>query len=234
MKNEKLFHGVFSRHGGVGGGRYATLNVSYHVGDVPEHVAENRARLKMALGVDRLISARQVHSDAVLAVAERPEADFEADGYDAIITRVPGVALMIQQADCQAVLLFDPVKQAVGIAHVGWRGSVANIIAATVKAMTDNFATRPGEVKAAISPSLGPCCAEFVNHHEELPTTFASFQTRPNHFDFWAVSRTQLLAAGVKPANIETAEVCTVCHSDYFSYRRERVTGRFASVIGIN
>lgn len=233
LQSTRLFHGVFNRHGGTGEGRFGSLNVSYHVGDQPEQVATNRERLKQAFGVDRLVSARQVHAAEVFVLHERPSADFEADGFDAIITQVPGVALMIQQADCQAVLLFDPDKRVVGIAHAGWRGSVVNILAATVQAMTDNFASQAKDLKAAISPSLGPCCAEFVNHHQELPAAFASFQTRPNYFDFWAVSRSQLIAAGVKPANIEAAEICTVCDANYFSYRRERVTGRFASVIGL-
>lgn len=234
LQSKQLFHGVFTRHGGTGKGPFGSLNVSYHVGDQPEQVAANRERLKQALGIDRLVSARQVHAAQVFVVNERPPTDFEADGFDAIITRVPGVALMIQQADCQAVLLFDPVKQAVGIAHAGWRGSVANIIAATVEAMTDNFATQPKDLKAAISPSLGPCCAEFINHHQELPAHFTSFQARPNYFDFWAVSRAQLAAVGVKPQNIEAAQICTVCDANYFSYRRDRVTGRFASIIGLN
>jgi len=233
LKCPRLFHGVFSRHGGTSAGGFASLNVSYHVGDQPANVVANRELLKQTFAVDRLVSAHQVHAADVFVVDVKPDADFEAAGYDALISSVPGVALMIQQADCQAVFLFDPVQPAVGIVHSGWRGSVANVIATTIKAMTENFASRPADLKAAISSSLGPCCAEFVNHRTELPLDFAAFQVRPDYFDFWAVSRAQLLAAGLQSANIEVAEICTVCNPDYFSYRREGITGRFASIIGL-
>ena len=143
------------------------------------------------------------------------------------------MGMMIQQADCQAVMLYDPVKQAAGIAHVGWRGSVANIIAETVFAMSQTFSTESVDIIAAISPSLGPCCAEFVNYRSELPAALHGYQVRPNYFNFWAISRDQLCAAGVRPENIHIAEICTCCNHDFFSYRRDRDTGRFASVIGI-
>jgi copper oxidase (laccase) domain-containing protein len=86
---------------------------------------------------------------------------------------------------------------------------------------------------AAISPSLGPCCGEFVNYHQELPEAFHGYQIRPNYFDFWAISKDQLRDSGVRSEQIEIAEKCTVCEEDYFSYRRDGVTGRFASVIGL-
>ena len=143
------------------------------------------------------------------------------------------LGLMIQQADCQAVFLFDPATKAVGIIHVGWRGSVADIIAETVFVMSRAFAVEPVDISAAVSPSLGPCCAEFINYHTELPAALHAYQVRPNYFDFWAISRDQLCAAGVRPENIQVAGICTCCNRDYFSYRRHKITGRFASVAGI-
>ncbi|MDX1775540.1 MAG: peptidoglycan editing factor PgeF [Desulfobulbales bacterium] len=230
---DAVFHAVFNRTGGVSVSPWDSNNVSHGLGDDPENVRRNRARIKQALGIDHMASARQVHGSEVCHLVEKPAADFEADGYDALITNIAGVGLMIQQADCQAVMLFDPENMAVAIVHAGWRGTVAEIIARTVAAMGRAFATQPSALLAAISPSLGPCCAEFINYRSELPAALHSYQVRPNYFDFWAISRDQLRAAGVQPENIHIAGICTCCSDDYFSYRRDRHTGRFASVLGI-
>jgi len=228
-----LFHGVFNRLGGVSLVPLDSLNVSFGLGDRPEHVRVNRGRIKKQLGCDHLVSASQVHGSNVYIVNEKPAEDLEVNGFDALVTNIGGIGLMIQQADCQAVMLFDPGKKAVGIAHSGWRGSVADIISTTVSAMNHVYATDPADLIAAISPSLGPCCAEFMNYIHELPASFHGYQVRPNYFDFWAISHDQLCSAGVRSENISVAQICTRCNQDYFSYRRERVTGRFASVIGL-
>ena len=229
----KVSSATFSRHGGVSEAPYHSRNMGLHVGDDEARVLRNRALVKEELGLARLVSARQVHGDSILNVDWLPETDEEHAGHDALMTNIPELGLMIQQADCQAVLLCDPEHGAVANIHSGWRGSVANIIAKTVAAMTNAYGTRPAVLHAAISPSLGPCCGEFINYRTELPLAFHAYQTQPNHFDFWAISRDQLRDCGVRSERIEIAGCCTVCDGDYFSYRRDRVTGRFASVIGM-
>lgn len=228
-----LFHGTFNRSGGISPAPWDSLNVSFGLGDDPGNVRSNRAVIKKALGFSHFVSARQIHGSLVYHVKENPGRDLEIDGFDALVTNVADLGLMIQQADCQAVMLFDPEKKAVGIAHVGWRGSAAGIIAATVSAMRRAYATDAADLTAAISPSLGPCCAQFVNYQSELPPSLHGCQVRPDYFDFWAISHDQLCAAGVRPENVHTAQICTRCSRDYFSYRREKETGRFASVIGL-
>lgn len=233
MNSSRIAHGCFSRHGGVSEGAFQSLNVSFHVEDETDNVHKNRKRIKETLDLDLLVSAKQVHGDKVYVVSEKPIVDVEVEEYDGLITNISGIGLMVQQADCQAVLLFDPVRMAVGIIHVGWRGSVANIIQKTVDGMSAAFNTNPRDLLAGISPSLGFCCAEFVNYKKELPQSFHAYQVKPNYFDFWAISRDQLISVGVKPDNIEASGVCTFCNTDYFSYRRDKTTGRCASVIGL-
>mgnify|MGYP001423328177 CR=1 FL=1 len=224
---------TFLRHGGVSEFPYRSRNVGLHVGDDEAVVLRNRALLKEELGLARLVSARQVHGDSILNVDWLPEADEEHANYDALMTNIPEIGLMIQQADCQAIMLYDSEHGAVANIHSGWRGSVTNIIAKTVAAMAKAYGTRPAALHAAISPSLGPCCGEFVNFRTELPPAFHAYQTQPNYFDFWAISRDQLRDAGVRLEQIEIARRCTVCDENFFSYRRDKVTGRFASVIGM-
>jgi len=224
-------HGAFDRWGGVSRPPYDSLNLSFGVGDAEVNVRENRRRLMESLGAAVLASARQVHGDRVKVIDSPLERDTEFDGYDGLVTDQPGLALLVQQADCQAVLLHDPVQRVVAAVHVGWRGSIAGIIGKTVSVMGDRFGCKPQDLLAWVSPSLGPCCAEFVNHRQELPARFRRFETSPNHFDFWAISREQLLAAGLNQERIESAGICTCCESRFFSYRREKVTGRQGSAI---
>lgn len=228
-----IMHAVFTRRGGVSPPPWNSLNVSFGVADDEPNVRENRARLKVALGIPILVSCRQVHGERVALIDEEPGDDLEVEGFDALISDRRGIGLMVQHADCQAILLSDPVKKAVGIIHAGWRGSIANIIKKTVEAMTASFASDPAELRAAIGPSLGPCCAEFVHYQQELPVDFHRFQVRPNYFDFWEISRMQLRWAGIRPSHIVVAGECTVCSNDYFSYRRDKTTGRCGTIIGL-
>ncbi|MBU0482268.1 MAG: polyphenol oxidase family protein [Proteobacteria bacterium] len=232
LSESGLTHGVFSRHGGVSPSPFRSLNTSYGVGDSEANVAANRQRFKEALGVGTLVSAVQVHGGKVLDVTEEPEGDLEVAGYDALITRC-NIGLMIQQADCQAVLFFAPDRRVIGIAHAGWKGSVVGILGETVALMVENYGVDSARIKAAISPSLGACCAEFVNYRQELPGWMHGYQVAPNYFDFQAISRAQLVEAGLAKENISAAPICTRCSPDYFSYRRTKTTGRFASVIGL-
>lgn len=229
----EIFHGIFNRHGGESREPFHSLNVSFGVDDNRETVMSNRLRIKTHLAADTIVSGEQVHDRKIFIVEEKPARDLEIPGFDAFISNVTGVALMVQQADCQAVLLFDPARLVVANIHCGWRGSVTDIIGKTVATMHEHFQTDPADLLAAISPSLGPCCAEFVNFRTELPRHFHTFQVKPHYFDFPAISRMQLCESGLKPENIFCANTCTRCDRDWFSYRRDRKTGRFCSVIGL-
>ena len=225
--------GIFMRLGGVSPPPFDSLNISRSVGDDFQNVLQNRQRMKESLQLSHLIISEQIHKDKVASIEKPLPEDEELNGYDAMITNVPGVGIMIQQADCQAIMLFDPVRQVVANIHSGWKGSVANIISKTIDKMVADFAINPENLHATISPSLGPCCAEFVNYKTELPVHFTPYMVAPNYFDFWAISKAQLLQTGVKPENIALSKICTMCDHRFYSYRREGKTGRSASVIGL-
>lgn len=236
--NQTLFHGFFNRHNGVSRGPFHSLNVSFSVGDDEKQVRLNRTVVKERLGIDYLVSTRQIHENRIGLIDGEVSDDIELDGYDGLITDQPGVGLMVQQADCQAILLFDPLRPAVGALHCGWRGSVCNIISSGITKMVNCFGSEPSTMVAAISPSLGPCCSEFVNHQQELPRHFRSFQVKDNYFDFWRISIKQLIDCGLKKSAVSLNNTCTCCHSDFFSYRAAAktgvpITGRNCSVIGL-
>jgi polyphenol oxidase len=224
------------RNGGISSRPYHSFNLSYGVGDVARSVTENRQYLKNLLNIQILLSAKQVHGDAIFVTEKKFNRDIEAENYDALMTDIPGIGLMIQQADCQAVTLFDPTHKAIAAIHCGWKGSVTEILAKTVRKMNTEYHSFPSDLHATISPSLGPCCAEFTNHATELPSSFLAFQVKENYFDFWKISEMQLVDAGLQKANIKIAGQCTSCSQDYFSYRRacresDGTTGRCATVI---
>ncbi len=230
-------HGMFTRLGGVSLPPFDGLNLSFSVGDQAEKVRENRRILKQCLPMEHLVSATQVHGERV-AVAEEIRQDMEFFEYDAIVTSQPGVGLLIQQADCQAVLLHDPVQNVIAAVHNGWRGSTLNIAGRTVAVMQQQYGVNPVDLKAVISPSLGPCCAQFTNYRLELPESFHSCRVSSDYFDFWAITRRQLTEAGLRDENIEAAAICTMCSRDFFSYRRamqqgDGTTGRNGSVISL-
>jgi len=232
-------HAVFTRHGGCSREPYHSLNVSHGIGDRNKAVGQNRRRIARFLNAEVLAVAKQVHGINRLVLKKVPLSSekplyFAAGTGDALITDIPGVYLVIQTADCQPVMLVDPHKHVIANVHVGWRGNVQNILGLTVKDMHANFGCRPKDLQAAIGPSLGPCCAEFVNYRQEFPKSMWPYQDTQHRFDLWKLSSDQLLAAGVDETNLYVSRICTKCRTDlFFSYRAEPATGRFASVIGL-
>ena len=236
-------HGVFTRRGGVSEPPWEALNIGLGCGDDPAHVRENRGRMLTALGLDRAVFLSQVHGADIHIIKKgqvnpdqlwdpstgKTRAPVAADG---VITDESGLGLVIQVADCQAVILYDPVRQVTANVHSGWRGSVADILGHCVRKMIDGFGCRPHDILAGIAPSLGPCCAEFINYRQELPKAFWPYKSPDTpRFDFWKISRDQLEASGLRKKHIQTMDMCTVCRPDlFFSYRREKITGRFAAV----
>jgi purine-nucleoside/S-methyl-5'-thioadenosine phosphorylase / adenosine deaminase len=232
----ELVHGIFGRGGGISPPPFDSLNISHGIGDSAANVEANRRCISETLGMPRLIWVSQVHGTRVLLVHDdHPDTDtsgpWEAD---ALATRGVGKLLGIQTADCQAVMMYDPVQRVIVNVHAGWRGSIANILGRTLKRVTESFGCNPADFLVGVGPSLGPCCAEFINYRQEFPEIFWPDRNTKDHFDFWAISRDQLIGAGVLADNILVSGICTRCHTDqFFSFRAANVTGRFSAVIGL-
>lgn len=242
-----LCHGISTRLGGAGEAPFWSLNLGMRAGDEPDTVRLNRRRFCEALGVDaaRLVGAQQVHSDTIKRVTAA-DAGRGADSYetaipgtDALITNEPGVPLLLLFADCVPVIIYDPVRRAVGVSHAGWKGTVARIAQKTVLAMGEAYGTRPGDCLVGIGPSIGPCCYEVDDTViNPLQAGFSQWQTlaRPHGdrrlLDLWLTNRVQLEEAGVPADNIKAAAACTACNTAlFFSHRAERgKTGRLGAM----
>lgn len=227
-------HALFTREGGVSQGPFSTLNVGGNGGDDPWAVSRNLEKLQRITGGKRMVSVNQVHGTEVVEVTSREGAPKQRPDADALITNIPGVDLLIKVADCQPVLLYEPEKGVVANIHSGWRGSVNNIVGKTVRKMRMLFSCDPGKIIAGVGPSLGPCCAEFVNYRKEIPEPLWPYKVKTDHFDFWRMTKDQLAGEGVPQNQIFISGLCTRCRTDlFFSYRGEGVTGRSAAVIGL-
>jgi YfiH family protein len=235
----RIWHGIFTRHGGCSRKPFKSLNIGNGLGDQPDAVRKNRKRISQCVGENDIVYVDQNHGAEILVFRKdnetgTPIASPVLNVGDAMITNVPKKYLAIQVADCQSVFLYDPMRQVLANIHVGWRGTVKNIIGLTIERMATKFKTFPGNIQAGVGPSLGPCCAEYRNYREEIPERFWKYKDRHHRFDFWSVTADQLTAAGVLRKNICNSGMCTKCNTDlFFSYRSEGVTGRFAAVIGL-
>jgi len=224
-----LTHGVLLRNGGVSPPPYDSLNFVISNGDRVENVRANYQKVQNTFSLPKIVRGHQVHSANVQWADETsPTELLDTDG---LITKSRNVALFIKHADCQAALFVDPVTKIIANAHSGWRGSVQNIYAKVIEKFIES-GSNPKDILVCISPSLGPDRSEFVNYKTELPEEFYPFQFKPNYFNFWEISRYQLENLGIKPEHIEIASICTYENpQEFFSYRREKVSGRNGSFI---
>lgn len=154
-----LAHGIFTRHGGVSPAPWHSLNLSTATGDSRAHIDENYRRIYGAFGHSpaTAVISSQVHGKRV-AVVSGEHGGERLDSCDGLVTDKPGVVLLQRHADCVPVLVYDPKRPAIGVAHAGWRGTLAGMSVELVRAMVEAFGSRPADLIAAIGPSIGACC----------------------------------------------------------------------------
>jgi YfiH family protein len=226
-------HGFFTRAGGVSEGLYESLNGGVGSEDSPAHVAENRARMARHLGVppEHFLTCYQIHSPEVV-VAETPWAVAERPRADAIVTRVPHLAIGVSTADCGPVLMADPQARVIGAAHAGWRGALTGVIERTLSTM-EKFGAKRSRIVAAAGPMIRQPNYEVGQDLMDRfvavePNTVRFFKpaTRPGHamFDLPGYVVSRLRRAGVEA--IEDVGLCTYADpAQFYSYRRSTHRG---------
>lgn len=238
--NGDLTHAVFGRAGGVSPAPFDSLNMSISTGDSLENVRENRRRALAAAGVKAAAVATlwQVHGTEVVVVAAQPGDPLTQA--DALITNERSVTLFLRFADCVPILLFDPVRRVTGIAHAGWRGTVAGMAQNVVRAMVAKYGCIAADILAGIGPAVGP--ARYEVGAEVADAARAAFphesdilQVRAGktYLDLWTANAAALRSAGVR--SIEVAELCTAeNNNEFFSHRGDNgQSGRFGALIGM-
>lgn len=229
---------ITTRTGGLSAAPYASNNFGLHVGDNPAAVQRNRAALCESLGLQQAPQwLEQVHGVKVV-VAQGDGLVRTADGS---YSRTPGQACLVMTADCLPILLCDKAGTQVAALHCGWRSLAKGICARALK----QFSGAPGELMAYLGPAISQPkfevgvdvleaffkSARSPQHAEAIAQAFVSAQ-RPLHFyaDIYALARAELNALGI--VDIYGGDYCTYSQSEqFYSYRREGVTGRMASLI---
>jgi YfiH family protein len=231
-----------TREGGVSRAPFESLNLGDHVHDHLEHVAENRRRVTARLGGAAPVFLNQVHGTQVVALTADTPHGVTAD---ACVTTAAEVACTILVADCLPLLLTDVLGRVVAAAHAGWRGLAAGVIEHTVDAMKKECKeVQTHAIQAWLGPCIGPEAFEvgpevrdaFMAQHVQEEAYFQTHPTHPNKWlaDLAGLARWRLHALGVQTVsgNDSTKAWCTVAQNgQFFSYRRDGVTGRFGVCI---
>ncbi|MCI0381856.1 MAG: peptidoglycan editing factor PgeF [Chlamydiae bacterium] len=229
---KEIIHGCFLRHGGVSKPPFHSLNFGGGTGDETDAVKENRKIISQVFENIPLIAGHQQHGINIQIIPS-PAGELN-ENCDGLITRENRVGLSIKHADCQAAIFYDPIKRVIANIHCGWRGNVQNIYKKTIEELKEKFSCRPENILVCISPSLGPKASEFKNYERELPKSFLRFQIKPTYFDLWEISKMQLIEEKILEKHIEIAQVCTYnSPEDFFSYRKEKVTGRNVTIVAL-
>lgn len=223
-------HGFSTRLGGVSGGYYESLNLSFDRGDDPEAVRENFRRIGEAIGVqvEDIVMSKQTHTTNVRVVTEEDRGkgivrDRDYTDVDGLITNVRGICLVTSYADCVPLYFVDPVRKAIGLSHSGWRGTVGKIGKKTVELMTESFGSDPADILACVGPSICSDCYEVSQDViDKVKEVFdealweSLFYEKGNgkyQLDLWKTNEEVFQEAGILPEHIAVTNVCTRCNS---------------------
>ncbi|MEW6445507.1 MAG: peptidoglycan editing factor PgeF [Pseudomonadota bacterium] len=226
---------VTTRAGGVSRPPYDRLNLATHVGDDPAAVAANRRLLREALALPTdPLWLEQVHGVSVCEA----DAPVERRCADAAYTDRAGAVLAVLTADCLPVLFASRDGREIGVAHAGWRGLEAGVLEATL----DRFSASPAEIIVWLGPAIGPAAFEvgeevraaFLAHDARAREAFApSVRERRWLADLYRLARQRLAARGV--TTVHGGGLCTAADAArFYSYRRDGVTGRMATLIWVD
>ena len=215
--------------GGVSQPPYESLNLGLHVGDDAQRVLRNRMLVQEKIGAKKCVFMNQVHGDEVVII----ETGDETPTCDALITHQKGIALAVMVADCMPILLYDDATQVIGVAHAGREGTKLGVAQTCALKMREYFGASFSSLKVMMGPSIHGCCYEVGE--EAIVGLERVVELRDGRYflDLQRFNYEAFLAMGIREENIERSSTCTCCSNTLFSYRREKVTGRFAGVISL-
>ncbi|AGR77374.1 multi-copper polyphenol oxidoreductase laccase [Aliarcobacter butzleri 7h1h] len=206
-------------------------NLAYHVGDIKENVDKNRQKLALKYDYkdENLCYMNQIHSANVVVVDENSPKYI--DNCDALITKTKNLPLMVMVADCIPILMFDEVKGVIAAIHAGRNSTFLKISEITSKKMIEDFSCKTENIKVIMGPSIQKCCYEVNDELKNIvEKSFGKEFVIGNNIDLQGINKKLLENLGIK--NIEISSICTKCsNKPFFSYRKEKNTGRFAGVI---
>ena len=234
-KHSFIKHAFSTRVGGVSKNEFKSMNLSFSRGDIEESVIENYKIICSALNFDmnKLVRAQQVHGNFIKKITYNDVKNKEFkelvyDSSDGFITDIPGVVLTTSHADCMPIFMFDEHKKVVGLAHAGWRGTVAKIALKLAETFVNEYGSSKMDLFCAIGPGIGKCCFEVLKsvlsefENLEIDNFYIKSKSNPDkaYIDISEVNKKLLLNFGIDERNIFKSDVCSSCNKDLlFSHR---------------
>jgi len=243
-KEPSILHYTSGREGGLSSGTFESLNLSLSVRDDPENVLENRKRLAAELHIspDKFIFPGQTHSNHIRVIQSPEEVKNEISDTDGLVTNQQDICISVLTADCVPILFYDPIKQVIGVAHAGWRGTVSMLARKMIETFKSEFNSQPSDILVGIGPSIGPDTYEVGE--EVIIGIKSSFGNESNLIldeknnkkaclNLWNANRILLEHMRVPPENIEKAFLCTYTDDEFFFSARKlgKDCGRFGTGI---
>jgi YfiH family protein len=243
---DNLVHFQTTRLGGVSEGTFEGLNLGLNSKENPENVLKNREILANYLNIpkENFCFAQQIHKNNIVTLTqdEKGKGTLEyADGIadtDGMITQEKDICMMVMGADCPLLAFYDPVREAIGVCHAGWRGTLSEIASEMVKQMMYAFDSAPQNILVGIGAGISKDVYEVGEEVlEKLDYLFGETEgfiwknpsTKKNHLDLVYTNTRLLMDIGVLPENIQALHLCTFTQKDmFFSARRDKITGRHA------
>lgn len=206
-------------------------NLAFHVEDNEINVIKNRKNLALKLGYnyEDLVYMNQIHSANIIVVDENsPKL---VDNCDSIITRSKNLPLMVMVADCIPILMFDDKQGIIAAIHAGRNSTFLEISKKTAEIFIEKFSSNPEDIRVILGASIQKCCYEVSEDLSKIvENSFGKEFVENNYIDLQGINKKQLNDLGIK--NIEISNICTKCgDKSYFSYRKDKKTGRFAGII---
>lgn len=243
---------VTLRHGGVSKGEYSSLNFRSAGNDLKENVLKNIDIIRKEKGFSNVYKGMQAHTDRVVVIDDSNKENYlisnfseeEVDGY---IINKKGIATLITTADCNPLIIFDPVNRTIANVHAGWKGVLNKIYINAINIMCQKFNANPKDLIVCIGPSIRDCC--FTSKEESFKEKFTSifpyeeeylYTEKDNvtfHIDMIKILKNEFVNRGVKLENIHDSKICTRCNvEEFYSYRysvqnSKKDYGTFATIV---
>ena len=234
---DKIVHGIFLRHGGVSKNIYNSLNFRYAGEDDNLNVNKNIEITLKTLNLKKAYKASQKHTSNILELTDKNKDKYEAnlinkEEYDSYIHVDENIASIVTVADCNPVIIYDPIKNIIANIHSGWAGTIKKIAIKTAETLVKKHGSKYEDLIICIGPSISKC--HFTSKEKEFKNKFTEkyyyidekeYIEYENdnltfHIDLTYLIKYDLLKLGVKEKNIVISNICTVCNNkDFFSYR---------------
>lgn len=248
---DRLFHAITLRHGGVSKEEYSSLNFRTSGKDSKENVLKNLEIFcnKVNINKDNIFKSKQAHTSNILILDDYNKEKYRFDSFcedefDGYITDIKNIGTLVTVADCNCIIIYDPIKNVVSNIHSGWKGTVNKIYMNAIDLMIDKYSSNVGDLIFCFGPSIRKCC--FSSKEESFKEKFINVWENQDNYMYYKGDRffidliyvitEDLLKKGLKEENIIDSNICTMCNSiDFFSNRasKRKDSSEFGTIASI-